>query len=163
MAYAWYVDAVAREARLAELLGALSLACDVAFAFPLEKAMRTCVLAVELGRAHGLGNDVVRDVYYSTLLTYTGCTAFAHEVSALTGGDDIAVSNTMIFLDPGDPVDMVRQIVTKLGSGAIALRAIFSNGFERDPFQFAAQDPRQLCEPDVTRLGRLRAFIAHRR
>jgi putative nucleotidyltransferase with HDIG domain len=107
---------VAREARLAELLGALSLACDVAFAFPLEKAMRTCVLAVELGRRHGLGNDVVRDVYYSTLLAYTGCTAFTHEVAQLTGGDDIAVSNTMIFLDPGDPVDMVRQLVTKLGS-----------------------------------------------
>ena len=107
----------APDARLAELLGALSVACDVAFAFPLEKTMRTCVLAVELGRRHGLPNDTLHDIYYSTLLTYAGCTAFTHEVSRLTGGDDIAVSNAMIFLDPGDPVDMIGQLVTKLGAG----------------------------------------------
>jgi HD-GYP domain-containing protein (c-di-GMP phosphodiesterase class II) len=125
MAHAWYFSTVkAAEARLAELLGALSLACDVAFAFPPEKAMRTCVLAVELGRRHGLPNAVLHDVYYSTLLTYAGCTAFTHEVSRLTGGDDIAVSNAMIFLDLGDPVDMVRQLVTKLGAGqSLAERA----------------------------------------
>ena len=105
------------EARLAELLGALSMACDIAFAFPLEKAMRTCVLAVELGRRHALENDVLHDVYYSTLLTYTGSTAFTHEVSRLSDGDDIATSNAMIFLDPGDPVEMLRQLVSKLGAG----------------------------------------------
>jgi HD-GYP domain-containing protein (c-di-GMP phosphodiesterase class II) len=105
------------EARLAELLGALSMACDIAFAFPLEKAMRTCVLAVELGRQHGLENDVLHDVYYSTLLTYAGVTAFTHEVSRLSGGDDIVISNAMIFLDVGDPVEMLRQLVAKLGAG----------------------------------------------
>jgi HD-GYP domain-containing protein (c-di-GMP phosphodiesterase class II)/DNA-binding CsgD family transcriptional regulator len=103
--------------RLAELIGALSLASDVAFAFPLEKAMRTCVLAVELGRRHGLPNDVLHDVYYSTLLTYAGCTAFTHEVSLLSGGDDIAVSNAIILLDLGDPVDTIKQLVTKVGAG----------------------------------------------
>jgi putative nucleotidyltransferase with HDIG domain len=112
------------DARLAELLGALSLACDVAFGFPLEKAMRTCVLATELGRRHGLPNDILHDVYYSTLLTYAGCTAFTHEISRLSGGDDIAVSNAIIFLDPGNPADMIRQLVTKLGAGqAITERA----------------------------------------
>lgn len=102
---------------MAELLGALSLACDLAFAFPLEKAMRTCVLAVELARRHGLRDDAVRDVYYTTLLTYAGCTAFTHEISLLAGGDDIAVSNALIFLDIGDPMDMVRQLVTQPGMG----------------------------------------------
>ena len=58
------------ESRMAEILGALSLACDVAFGFPLEKALRTSVLAVELGRRHGLPDEVLRDVFYSTLLTY---------------------------------------------------------------------------------------------
>jgi HD-GYP domain-containing protein (c-di-GMP phosphodiesterase class II)/DNA-binding CsgD family transcriptional regulator len=109
-----------QEGRLAELLGALSLACDVAFAFPLEKTMRTCVLAVELGKRHGLGDDALRDVYYSSLLTYAGCTAFTHEVSLLSDGDDIAVSNALIFLDIGDPVDMMRQLVS---SGGLAERA----------------------------------------
>jgi HD-GYP domain-containing protein (c-di-GMP phosphodiesterase class II)/DNA-binding CsgD family transcriptional regulator len=118
MAYAWYFPRVkATDARLAELLGALSLACDVAFGFPLEKAMRTCVLAVELGRRHGLGDDALRDVYYTTLLTYAGCTAFTHEVSLLSDGDDIAISNLMIGLDIGDPVDMIKKLATTRGPG----------------------------------------------
>jgi HD-GYP domain-containing protein (c-di-GMP phosphodiesterase class II) len=105
----------APDARLAELLGALSLACDVAFGFPLEKTIRTCVLGVELGRRHGLPNDTLRDVYYTTLLTYAGCTAFTHEASLLSAGDDIAISNLMIFLDPGDPIDVITKLVTKVG------------------------------------------------
>jgi HD-GYP domain-containing protein (c-di-GMP phosphodiesterase class II) len=108
----------AHDARLAELLGALSLACDVAFAFPLEKAMRTSVLAVELGRRHGLPNETLRDVYYTTLLTYAGCTAFSHEISLLSAGDDIAISNLMIFLDLGDPVDMLKKLLTRVGAGS---------------------------------------------
>jgi HD-GYP domain-containing protein (c-di-GMP phosphodiesterase class II)/DNA-binding CsgD family transcriptional regulator len=107
----------APDPRLAELIGALSLASDVAFAFPLEKAMRTCVLAVELGRRHGLANDILHDVYYSTLLTYAGCTAFTHEVSRLTGGDDIAASNAIILIDLGDPVAAIKQLVRKIGAG----------------------------------------------
>jgi HD-GYP domain-containing protein (c-di-GMP phosphodiesterase class II)/DNA-binding CsgD family transcriptional regulator len=117
MAYAWYFSAVrAPEGRLAELLGALSLACDVAFAFPIEKTMRTCVLAVELGRRHGLSDDTLHDVYYSTLLTYAGCTAFTHEVSLLSGGDDIAISNLLVFLDAGDPVDMIAKVLAGTGT-----------------------------------------------
>jgi putative nucleotidyltransferase with HDIG domain len=106
----------AADARLAELLGALSLACDVAFGFPLEKAMRTSVLGVELGRRHGLPEGVLHDVYYSTLLTYAGCTAFAHEISVLSGGDDIAIGNLMVFLDLGDPLDMIAKILTRVGA-----------------------------------------------
>lgn len=118
MAYGWYFSAVKPpESRLAEVLGALSLACDVAFAFPLEKAMRTCVLAVELGRRHGLAGDALHDVYYSTLLTYAGSTAFTHEISALAGGDDIALSNALIGLDLGDPLDAIRQLVARAGKG----------------------------------------------
>jgi len=107
----------ASEARLAELLGALSLACDVAIGFPPEKVMRTCVLATELGRRHGLEAEALRDVYYTGLLTYAGCTAFAHEISRVSGGDDIATLNLMIFLDPDDPLEMMRAIVTRLGAG----------------------------------------------
>src|SRR5262245_26266976 len=113
----YFFGVKAPDARLAELLGALSLACDVAFGFPLEKTMRTCVLAVVLGRRHGLADDALRDVYYTTLLANAACTAFTHEVSQLSGGDDIALSNLMIFQDLGDPVEMIAQLVTKVGSG----------------------------------------------
>jgi hypothetical protein len=39
--------------------------------------------------AWGLRPDRIADVYYTTLLRYVGCTAYAHEEAALFGGDEI--------------------------------------------------------------------------
>src|SRR4030095_11428920 len=100
------------QVRLAELLGAMSLACDVADGFPLEKVLRTVVLAVELGQRHGLGEEVLRDVYYTSLLRYPGCTAVAHEEAHLYGaGDDIGTRNVMSMADVADPLGVVKSVV----------------------------------------------------
>src|SRR5688500_7861230 len=87
-------DVPGGHARLAELLGGLSLACDVADGFPLEKVLRTVVLAMELARRAGLPQATLRDVYYTALLRYAGCTAFSHEEAHRYGaGDDIQTRN----------------------------------------------------------------------
>jgi hypothetical protein len=41
--------------RLAELLAALSLATDLGMGQPLEQALRTCLIALELGQRLRLG------------------------------------------------------------------------------------------------------------
>jgi HD-GYP domain-containing protein (c-di-GMP phosphodiesterase class II) len=112
----------ATQVRLAELLGGMSLACDVADGFPLEKVLRTVVLAVELGRRHGLADDLLRDVYYTSLLRYAGCTAFAHEEAHLYGaGDDIATRNVMSMADANDPLGVVKSVVLGVGREAALL------------------------------------------
>lgn len=104
--------------RMAELLGGLTLACDVASANPPEKAMRTVVLAVELGRRHGVAEPELRDAYYVNLLRYLGCVGFAHEEAHRYGaGDDIATRALMGMADFGDPVGTARRIVSRLGRG----------------------------------------------
>jgi len=104
--------------RMAEVLGGLSLASDVASANVPEKALRTALFAVELGRRHGVGEADLRDAYYVSLLRYLGCVGFAHEEAHLYGaGDDIATRALMAMTDAGDPLGTVRRIVTRLGAG----------------------------------------------
>src|SRR5690349_999967 len=84
--------------------------------------MRTVVLAVGLGRHHGLGADVLRDVYYTSLLRYLGCTGFSHEEAHRFGaGDDIQTRTVMSMADAAAPVDTIRAVVRGIGTGAPVL------------------------------------------
>jgi hypothetical protein len=64
--------------RLAELVGALSLATDLGMGQPLEQAVRTCLMALGIGARLGLQPGELSDVFYVTLLRFLGCTADAH-------------------------------------------------------------------------------------
>lgn len=104
------------EVHLAELLGGLSLACDLADGFPPEKVMRGALLAVEIGRRHGLSAEALRDVYYVAMLRYLGCTAFAHEEAHVYGaGDDINTRNVMATADVGDKLGLVAHVAKGIG------------------------------------------------
>ncbi|HWB78349.1 MAG TPA: HD domain-containing phosphohydrolase [Nannocystaceae bacterium] len=108
--------------RLAALLGGLSLACDVANEWPTGKTVRTAVLAAELARHAGLGDDVIDDVYYASLLRYLGCTGFAHEEAAIYGvGDDRLLRNVMCMADAADPLGTLTAIAARIGQGAPSL------------------------------------------
>lgn len=102
--------------RLAELIAALSLACDLANAFPLEKALRNCLLAVSVAREMGIEGPQLSDVYYVGLLRSIGCTSFAHEESALAG-DDIDFRNTFAAVDFSRPPEVIGRVVSRLGKG----------------------------------------------
>ena len=138
------------EVRLAELLGGLSLACDVADGFPLEKVMRTAVLAVGLGRHHGLADQVLRDAYYASMLRYTGCTAFAHEEAHRYGaGDDVSVRQAMALADPTAPMRTVAGVVAVVGrtspplARAAAVARLLGDG------RAAADHSRAQCEVSI--------------
>lgn len=89
--------------RLAEAMGGLTLAVDVANGFPAEKVLRTVLLASSVGRAHGLGPEALRQAWWLPLLRYLGCTAFAPEEAHRYGaGHDQSVRNTMVLADEGD-------------------------------------------------------------
>ncbi len=109
----------AESARLAELLGGLTLAADLVNGFPPEKVLRTAILAVKLGEHAGLDPATLRDAYYLTLFRFLGCTGFAHEEAHHYGaGNDIATRNAMALADAADPVGTLRTIVREVGEGA---------------------------------------------
>ena len=78
------------ELRLAELLGALSLAIDLGFDQPMEHVLRQTVIALRVAEHLGLPDHERATVYYSSLLVNVGCHADAHE-QAKWFGDDIAL------------------------------------------------------------------------
>jgi HD-GYP domain-containing protein (c-di-GMP phosphodiesterase class II) len=110
--------------RLAELLGGLSLACDLADGFAPGTVLRGALLTVELARRHGLSNRDQYDAYYVSLLRYLGCTAFSHEEAHVYGaGDDIALRRTMALADSADPRATLARVLRGLGPGrALASR-----------------------------------------
>ncbi len=114
--------------RLAELVGGLSMACDLADGFAPGQVMRSTVVAMTIGRQHGLSGPDLHDLYWTTLFRYLGCTGFAHEEAHVYGaGNDIAVRRTMSLADPAQPGFSVRRIGRGVGlSGSLAqgLRAV---------------------------------------
>jgi HD-GYP domain-containing protein (c-di-GMP phosphodiesterase class II)/DNA-binding CsgD family transcriptional regulator len=102
------------ELRLVELVAAFSLVSDLALGHPPDEVMRACLLATALAREDGLPEPEVADVYWTTLLAHSGCTAFAHEQAALLGGDDIAVNalgTRTDFNEPREAFAFLRDLV----------------------------------------------------
>src|SRR6185312_3184059 len=77
------------EARLAELVAALSLGIDLGFGQPMEHVLRQCLISLRLAEQLGLDDNARADVYYTALLINVGCHSDAHE-QAKWFGDDFA-------------------------------------------------------------------------
>src|SRR5262249_35352270 len=102
-------NAVRCAVQLGELLGALSLATDLAAGLPLEASLRTCVLATRTARLAGVAE--IDEVRRATLLRHLGCTAFAHEAARL-GGDDHDLLTAYAGVDSASRSAVVGRTVT---------------------------------------------------
>ncbi len=103
------------------MLGALSLATDLANGNPLETALRTCLLAVELAGEAGGSEQQRSDAYDAAMLRYLGCTAYAPEEAAIFG-DDIATRQLYAPVDFGSPAELLSVTVQRLGQGERPLK-----------------------------------------
>lgn len=95
-----------QNALISELLGALALAADVSAALAPDTSLRTCLIAVALGRAHGLPDAELRDVFAGALLRHIGCPSSAYEETALMG-DERELRESFALVDPGSPLQML--------------------------------------------------------
>src|SRR5690242_5304444 len=100
------MTAISRPLRLAEAVGALSLATDLAMGQPLEHGLRTAVLAVRTGQAMGLPGDDLVTVFYTGLLHFAGCTAES-EIDARFFGDELAARPRMMAVAFGTRRDLI--------------------------------------------------------
>jgi hypothetical protein len=110
--------AIQERDRLASLFGALASSADVASGFHVEKAIRTAILATRLARAHSLDEAQQSDAFYLALVRFLGCTSFAPEAARFGGGDDLSVGAVMGFVDSGEPLQLVGQVLKGVGRGA---------------------------------------------
>ena len=102
--------------RMAELMAALSLATDLGMGQPLEQALRTCLIAIELAERLGLAKDEISEVFYVALLRFLGCTVDAHDVAEIFGGDDIASRRASAPVLGGSPLEFAGELL-KVGAG----------------------------------------------
>ncbi len=100
---------VAGELRVAEVLGALSLATDLGSGMPFEKGLLTAVAAAALADGVDLALEDRRAAYYAALLRSLGCTANSPEFAALFD-DDVAVQRELKTIDLGDPEAFAAQL-----------------------------------------------------
>ena len=105
-----------RSVRVAELLGSLSLATDLAMGQPMEHGLRTCLLAVGLAGELGLDDDGCHDVYELALLRWVGCTAHAHELAGWFD-DEIAAHGRAATFDFGRPTEVLADLLRHAGDG----------------------------------------------
>ena len=111
--------------RVAEVLGALSLATDLGSGVPFEKGLRTAVVASRLAVAAGVAPADRRAAYYAALLRSLGCTATSPEFSALFD-DDVAVQRELKTIDFSDPAALARFGEWAGATRAAELRARFA-------------------------------------
>ena len=102
--------------RLAELLGALSLATDLANQTPAETALKEALLCVAFGRHLGLAEQDLSDVYYLALLYHVGCMGAAEEVGRVSAGDDGSLRRAVGEADYTDMPQILRLAVTGLAN-----------------------------------------------
>ncbi len=76
---------------LAEILSTLSFALDLTEGAVPGHALRSCLLALRIGRALGLYESEMVQLYYATLLKDVGCSSNSARMCQIVGGDDRAV------------------------------------------------------------------------
>jgi HD-GYP domain-containing protein (c-di-GMP phosphodiesterase class II) len=108
--------------RLAELVGALSLATDLGLGQPMEHVMRQCLIALRLAERIGAEESERAVVYYVSLLAWVGCHSDAHE-QARWFGDDIALKADLYNSDPVG-LRLAGYILRNLGAGNPPLRRV---------------------------------------
>lgn len=132
------VDAVQR-VRLAELCASTSLFTDLGTGQPAEHGLRTCVVAMRLAEALGLDDDDRCEVFYVTLLRFLGCTADAHHVAEMAGGNDVRLLGGMATVTMGSPGEELAQMIRLVGEGMplprrmVALARALADPAGKDP------------------------------
>ncbi len=91
---------------MAELLGPLADAADTGAGLPPETGARTALIGLRLARRTRLDAMALSDVYYAGLLRHLGCSATAHEETALMG-DEQELHAALGPVDAASPVQML--------------------------------------------------------
>src|SRR3954452_10160497 len=119
-------EATAREpgVRLAEVVAALSLATDLGTGHPIERSLRSCLLALHFGSALGLNEAQLREVYYVALLRWVGCTA--DNTRSVIFDDEIALGVQIDSVELWNRTEMFRGLWRLVGTDEPPLRRALS-------------------------------------
>jgi HD-GYP domain-containing protein (c-di-GMP phosphodiesterase class II)/DNA-binding CsgD family transcriptional regulator len=106
---------------MADVLGALSAAADLALGMPEGHAARSCYVGMAIADRLSLSAEEKATVYYSELLMDAGCTAWAGYVATAIMGDEIEARRDFYFYrDARNPLDVIGWLQKYMAVGAPA-------------------------------------------
>lgn len=95
--------------KLSELIGALSYALDITEGQPAGHCVRCCWIGMHIGRAAGLPQEQLWELYYTLLLKDLGCSSNAARICELYLTDDLGFKRD--FKTVGDSLPQVLSFV----------------------------------------------------
>jgi putative nucleotidyltransferase with HDIG domain len=102
---------------MSEVLAAMSRALDLTEGQPLGHSIRSCMIGMELGRAMGLSEYHLSELYYALLLKDGGCSSNAARMAALFGSDELRVKRRMKVVNWDDPWELAAETWRNTGIG----------------------------------------------
>lgn len=121
--------------RLAEIIEALSHALDMTEGQPAGHCVRCCFIGMRIGQALGLGEEALRDLYYTLLLKDLGCSSNAARICELYIADDLKFKRDFKLVDGSFP-QILKFVLSHTGMEASlaerfrGILHIFKNGGE---------------------------------
>ncbi len=97
--------------KLSELIGALSYALDITEGQPAGHCVRCCWIGTHIGRAAGLPEEQLWELYYTLLLKDLGCSSNAARICELYLTDDLEFKRD--FKTVGDSLPQVLSFVLR--------------------------------------------------
>lgn len=97
--------------KLSELIGALSYALDITEGQPAGHCVRSCWIGMHIGRAAGLREEQLWELYYTLLLKDLGCSSNAARICELYLTDDLEFKRD--FKTVGDSLPQVLSFVLR--------------------------------------------------
>ena len=102
--------------RRAEIIAAVSLAADLASGEPMERSIRSCLVAQRIGVAAGYTPDQLSDAYYVSMLRWLGCTGDTH-LAARAFGDEFTVGPWIAPAKGDGPLAVMAAMLKNHGAG----------------------------------------------
>jgi HD-GYP domain-containing protein (c-di-GMP phosphodiesterase class II) len=158
---------LAHPLRLAEAVGALSLATDLAMGQPLEHGLRTAMVALRMARAAGLPEDDQITVFYTGALHFAGCTAES-EIDARFFGDELAARPQMMAAYLGSRLGLIATAMrvvhpgsTPLARAAVMTRSAFGGVAEFRKWAASHCDVARLLGARMGFSGQIQLALRH--
>ena len=129
---------------MVDLLGAFSLASDLAVGLHAEHGARSCYIGMRIARELQLSSEDRTSLYYAELLKDAGCTAYTSQLASFWQTDEIAAKWELQFLrDPSSPLNVLSWAMQYVAAGmsfptrATRLLDFMKNGqeFMREGFE----------------------------
>lgn len=136
------------------MLSALTVALDHTEGQRPGHTLRTCVLAMRLGRELGLSPTDLEALYYAALLKDAGCSSNAARMAALFGSDDQLVKRNMRLVDWHDRWQLARRTAQNCRVGGSMIARLRH-------FLLIARTPNMTREIIQARCERGAAIAAH--